>query len=218
MLKIKKRDHLETLVSSINKMFFIAKTKGIINNKELYLINLIYKLISAESFEFLKDSERMVLITLYYKIINKYSFLCKSELTRSYYFESISTNEVYTPDDCYAYPIYNKIFYWQEASYITTDDILIPIVDDTGYFNDKLSDTFANFELGKDIEYNNIGRVCFAIMEAEETSTYEIKDALGNNVTHTFDLTFIEQINTTLVVSQNIYSHGNMTFKIKKLT
>ena len=43
-----------------------------------------------------------------------------------------------------------------------------------------------------------------------------IKYILNNNITHTFTIIIIPQLNATLFISDNNYSHGTMNFKIIK--
>ena len=216
MLDINEKNHVSVVIGSLDKIYKDAKIYGKLYPKDIYLLEAVYKLLSGCDTALL-NTQRRILLSLYNKILYQSKNICPVILEQ-YKVEPKPKFIQAETQDCNNYPVYNKIFYWQEDSYLTTESILIPIVDDTGFFSNKLFDTFPVFETGKDIEYNNIGRVCFAVMEATDSATYEIKDALNNIVTHTFDSVFIDQINTTLFVSQNIYSHGNMTFKIKKLT
>jgi len=82
-MKINKLDHLETLIGSLNKLLANARNKGIINNKELSLLHLIYKLVNNKCFNDLDEIKSRKLITLYSKLLRKYSFLCKPEIQLS---------------------------------------------------------------------------------------------------------------------------------------
>lgn len=82
-MEINSINHFETLIGSLNKLFLDAKNKGIIRNKELSLLNLIYKLLNSECLLDINFKKRRALIDLYYKILNKYSFLCKSNIILS---------------------------------------------------------------------------------------------------------------------------------------
>jgi hypothetical protein len=80
---IQKIDHLETMIGSLNKLLLDAKNKGVINNKELSLLNLVYNLLKHNCYYDLNNKNRKKLESLYYKILNKYSFLCKTNITLS---------------------------------------------------------------------------------------------------------------------------------------
>lgn len=210
-----KEEHLENLVGSLNKMFLNAKNKGIIKNKELYLLNMIFKLVDLNCL--IGDSEinKRKLNSLYYKILNKYSFLCKSDLDRSYYFKSKDINKTFEVDEnCEVAPKEDKIYYWQ--SEVIKDEISkIKLLINPTFLSTKQFDTYENFEIGKTISYNNIGRICF-LDSNSNTLNYEIKDSLGNITTTQYD---IEQLpnNQVLIVSKNIMSFGDIDIKIKKL-
>lgn len=215
MKMIRSIDHLETLIGSIEKMFLNAQNKGIIKNKELSLLNLIFKLIKNKCFNDMNNKDEFALYSLYYKILNKYSFLCKSELIRNYNYKS-NTNTTYLPDDCYVAPTENVIYYWQEENLLTEIDNIEDTIIVDGFFENKLNDTYLNFEIGKLISYNNIGRICFAAMNSDILN-YEIRDALNNIVTSAFDIVLVPTYHLTLIVSKNVYSHGDINLKIKKL-
>lgn len=218
MLEISEKSHTSILISSLFKIYNKAKLGKPLKSKKLYLLDIIYNFLQG-NYIVLNKSQKKILLELYRNIyFNNTEEICPAPLIKKYQFtkqNKFIQSELY---DCDSYTKYDKIFYWQEESYLTTKEILEPLVDNTGYFNDKSFDTFLNFSSGKNIEYNNIGRICFAIMESNVNSIYEIYDSLNNIVNHTFDFVFIDQINTTLIVSKNIYSHGNMTIKIKKIT
>jgi len=215
-MKIKPYDHLETLIGSIHKLFLNARNKGIVKNKELSLLNLIYKLVDTNCYENNSTTnQEQKLLSLYYKILNKYSFLCKANLTRNYYFEN-NTNNTFIPECEYIAPIINEIFYWQEGDFNSSNPFIIDAVSGTGYLNDKQSDTYENFSIGKNINYNKIGRICFLLTEAE-TNNIEIRDVLDNVINTAFDITNITDMNSKLLVSKNVMSMGEINFKIKKL-
>lgn len=88
---IQKIDHLETMIGSLNKLLLDAKNKGVINNKELSLLNLVYKLLKHNCYYDLNNKDRKKLESLYYKILNKYSFLCKTNITPSCNTQVITT-------------------------------------------------------------------------------------------------------------------------------
>ena len=216
MQTINEKTHLAIVIGSLDKIYNNARKNGQLEPEDLYYLEAIYKLLSSCSTS-MTNTQRNILISAYNNIIYKSKNICPVILQRYI----VEPKHIFTQaesDDCGVYPKFDKIYYWQEEDFLTIIGDLIPLIDDTGFFNDKLSDTFEIFEQGKTIPYSNIGRICFGIMESESTSTFEIRDSLDNIVTHTFDIIFIDVINTTLIVSQNIYSHGDMTLKIKKIT
>lgn len=197
-------------------MFLNAKNKGIIKNKELYLLNMIFKLVDLNCL--IGDSEinKKKLNSLYYKILNKYSFLCKSDLDRTYYFKSKNINKTFEVDQsCEIITKEYKIYYWQ--SEVIKDEISqIKLLINPTFLSTKQFDTYQNFELGKTITYSDIGRICF-LDSNSNTVNYEIKDILGNLITDQFDIENLPN-NQTLIVSKNIMSFGDIKLKIKKIT
>ena len=217
MLEISEKSHTSILITSLNKIYNKVKIGKPLKSNKLYLLNIIYKLL-FDNIISLNDNQKKYLINLYR---NLYFYnddqICKGPLIKKYQLKNKSKFIQAQVEDCNNYSKYNKIFYWQELDYQTDEDIIQNLINQTGYFNLKPYDTFLNFENGKNINYNNIGRICFGIMESNVLDEYNIFDSLNNNVTHTFNILFIDEINTLLFVSQNIYSHGDMTFKIKKI-
>jgi hypothetical protein len=216
MIEINEKNHASVVISSLEKIYNNGKITGKLEATDLYILNLIYRLLSGCCLE-LTDYQKKYLMNAYRNIYFHSTGICP-----------INAIEIYKPTyrtpffqadaiDCNDYPVADKIYYWQEESYLTEIDDILPLVDDQDYFLDKLFDTKEVFAVGKEIDYENIGRVCFAITEATSTDDYEIYDAMNNNVTSTFDNAFVDAINTMIFVSQNIYSHGLMKFKIKKI-
>lgn len=80
-------NHPYTIIASINKIYNNAKVYGFLKPKELYLLNIIYKL--------LNDCEncyntKTKLISLYFKILNSSKLLCKKENTKDYIFNNFN--------------------------------------------------------------------------------------------------------------------------------
>ena len=107
-----------------------------------------------------------------------------------------------------------SILYWQEV-YTLDNTAITNLVDDTNYLTNIPSDTYEAFEIGVNIDYTKIGKIIFLALESN-TMNYIVKDALDNDVTHTFEITLVPQLNATLFISDNTYSHGTMKFKIIK--
>ena len=112
-------------------------------------------------------------------------------------------------------PIITKIYYWQEQSYITTIDDIIPLVGDVGYFANKLYDTYSNFEnIGKTINYEFLGRLCFYATESDGKQ-FIITDILNNDVTNIFNIIYLSDLNATLFVTKDFYTPSDIFFKFK---
>ena len=215
MIQIDEKNHASVIIGSLNKIYNKAKLSGKLEAVDLYILNMIYDILNNCFLELTKIQKEQ-LITIYrsvyfhsINICNINSIETYKSIYKSPFFQAEST-------DCNDYPIADKIYYWQENNTNTTIENIILLIDDQGYFLNKPFDTKEAFYIGKNIDYVNIGKICFAITEAVETDTYKIYDSLNNDVTHTFTRVFIDSINTILFVSQNTYSHGIMFFKFKK--
>jgi hypothetical protein len=119
-------------------------------------------------------------------------------------------------DDCNTTPIQpkvTKIYYWQEQSYLTTINDIILLLTTTNYFTNKLFDTYSNFEnVGKTINYSNLGRICFYALESDDYK-FVITDILNNDVTDIFDIVYLTEFNSTLFVSKDFYTPSDIFFK-----
>lgn len=215
MLEISEKSHTSILIGSLDKIYRKGLLGKPIVSKELYLLDIIFNLLDGCCVTLTNDQRRQ-LLDLYRRLYIKSEQICPGPLIKKYQMTVVPKFIQAESTDCDTYPQVDKIFYWQEESIATLIGDITPLVDDTDYLNDKLSDTFANFETGKEITYTKIGRICFLVMESD-TLNYEIKDVYNNIVTDAFDIVLIPAINSTLIVSKNFFSHGDINFKIKKL-
>lgn len=191
-----------------------AKNKAVIRNKELCLLDLISFLINYSGINNISDKQKSKLTKLYYQILNKYSkILCKNLPCKNFETASTLLQEFYE-QECIVYPPINKIYWWQEPTYDNDEDVT---VCEPGFFTTKLHDTETNFITGVDCSFTELGRILFAILDSEETDTYEIYDAFGNQVTHTFQQLYSECLHSRIFISNNIYAPCIMNFKIKKI-
>lgn len=214
MTEINDKNHISILLSSLNKSYKQAKLKGKLNSIELYIFNIIFKLLNNQ-YLVLTTEERKCLISLYEKMYINSKNICNNlpiYKTRyvTKFFQAEST-------DCNNYPKFEKIYYWQEEDIDNRIADVAIVVDDVNYLTNKLNDTEPNFIIGKDIQYNYIGVICFLITDTLTTDVYKIYDILNNDVTNGFDVQYINTMNSTLYVSKNIYSHNLMNLKIKKI-
>ena len=67
MTEINDKNHISILLSSLNKSYKQAKLKGKLNSIELYIFNIIFKLLNDE-YLVLTTEERKCLISLYEKM------------------------------------------------------------------------------------------------------------------------------------------------------
>lgn len=212
MIDLTIRQHLGVLIGSINKLYNKAKIEGVLNAKDIYYLNTLYRII--DNIE-LTPNEYKNLITLYTKFSFCSDNICPIDICKTYSTAPSNNFEVADPTDCNDFPMRNEILYWQE-DYTLDNDTIRLILNSLNYLNDKPSDTYSNFEIGKDIDYTKIGKLIFLALESNNTN-YKVLDAYNNDVTHTFNIQVVNSLNATLFISDNIYSYGNINFKIQKL-
>lgn len=211
MINITIKNHLGVLIGSIDKIYKRAQMVGKLESKEVYYLNIIYKLLNNSE---LTNSQNNQLITFYNKLSFYSDSICPPKVIKKYQTTPKPKFEQAEITDCNTYSKNELIFYWQEI-YTLNNSQITNLVDDTNYLVDKPSDTYENFEIGKNIDYTKVGKIVFLALESD-TVNYIIKDVLNNDVTHTFNISLIPQLNATLFISDNNYSHGTMNFKIIK--
>ena len=106
------------------------------------------------------------------------------------------------------------VYYWQVDNINDTITQVLPLVNPT-FLATKPKKVLSDFEDGVSVTYTEIGRICFAIYENDDTN-YIIKDILGNNVTSGFDSAYISADKIKLFVSKNFYTFSTINFKIEK--
>jgi hypothetical protein len=212
MIDITIKNHLGVLISSIDKIYKKAQMVGKLESKEIYYLNIIYKLLNNLE---LTNSQNNELITFYNKLSYYSKNICPPKVIKKYQTTITPKFQQLESNDCNTYPKNKNILYWQE-NYILNNSQITTLIDDTNYLIDKPSDTYENFEIGKNIEYSKIGKIIFLALESN-TTNYQIKDNLNNDVTHTFNIQLVPVLNATLFISDNIYSYGTQNFKIIKL-
>lgn len=213
MTELNEKEYISTIICSLNKIYKDAQILGKLKPIDIYYLHIVYKLLNS-NLE-LTSEQTNKLLKFYTNISYQSDNICQSKIIKKY---QTSIKPKFTQaesTDCNTYPAKKEIVYWQEDYSLSNNDIET-LLDDTGYLTDKLSDTYPNFEIGKDIVYNNVGKIIFLALESN-TTNYKIIDSIGNDVTHTFTISLVPVLNATLFISDNIYSHGTMNFKIKKL-
>lgn len=214
MFEINELNHVPVVISSLDKIYNKAKVNGKLNSINLYVFNIIFKLLNLESLT-LTDTQIQKLKTFYSNIYFNSQDICKTKGFSPYtlpvknkFFQAETT-------DCNTYPKFENIYYWQEEDLNTTYSNILAIANETNYLNNKKYYSYSEFNNGKLLEYNNIGRICFMAVSSNNV-TLNIIDILGNNVNDAFDVHYYEDVNSTLFVSKNIFSYGPINFKITK--
>lgn len=210
---VDKLNNLSVLVGSINKVINNAATKGVIRVKELYLINLVYKLIVHQSAQGEITPCIMKLNSLYYQILNKYSYLCKAKLKKLYELSSDlnPTFDAYIPDPI---DLNLNIYYWQENSTQLTIEEIKDLANPV-YYKTKQKDSVTNFKTGITLSFPWVGRIAFVDPNGGGVD-YDIRDAMGNEISNLFTITSMNDSAYTLFVSNRLYIPTNIFIKIKK--
>lgn len=215
MQQINEKSHYSTIISSLNKEYKKTKIGKTITPNDIYLLNVVYNFLYNTDLD-LSDIELEKLLKIYNTILHTSNIICNNNYQEIY---QMSKKDIFIQaekDDCNTVPVQptvTKIYYWQEESYITTINDIMLLVDNEGYFTDKLSDTYSNFKnIGKTINYENVGRICFY---ATESNNYKfvITDILNNDVTDIFDIVYLPDLNDTLFVSKDFYTPSDIFFK-----
>ena len=211
MINITIKNHLGVLIGSIDKIYKRAQMVGKLESKEIYYLNIIYKLLNNLE---LTNSQNNQLITFYNKLSFYSDNICPPKIIKKYQTTPKPKFEQAEVTDCNTVISNKSILYWQEVYTLTINEIE-ELIDDTNYLINIPSNTYEAFEIGVNIDYTKIGRILFLALESD-TINYTIKDELNNDVSNIFQITLIPQLNATLFISDNIYSHGTMNFKIIK--
>lgn len=215
MLNIYEKNHIATVINSLDKIYRQSKINGELNPLDIYYIDIIYKLLYHCNID-ISNEQRNQLINIYNNLSFKSDYICANTNIKPFHLNTKDTFTQADSTDCKDIPLNgSKIFYWQEESPATSFTDILPLLSEE-YLEDKLSDTYENFEQGKTISYSNIGRICFVDNNSESTN-YEIEDELGNNIYGFFTIINVEDLKYTLFVSKNYYSYGDVFIKIKKI-
>jgi hypothetical protein len=112
--------------------------------------------------------------------------------------------------------IEDTVFYWQYED-IATDISAANLIDQDFLDLQTTAVLVPNFVEGITIPYTQIGRIAFAIQEVDK-NVYQITDSFGNDLTSTiFDTYYNVTLKTQVYISKEIYTFGNVYFKIKMI-
>ena len=215
MQQINEKSHYATVISSLNKEYKKTKIGKTISPNDIYLLDIIYDFLYGTNLQ-ISDIEIKKLLKRYNIILHSSRIICNNNYQEVYQMTKKDKFIQAKKTDCNNVPLHpkvSKIYYWQEQNYLTTiDDILLQIPN-VGYFTNKLFDTYSNFEnIGKTINYNYLGRLCFYATESNNQN-FIITDILNNDVTDIFDIIYISDSNDTLLVTKDFYTPSDIFFK-----
>jgi len=219
MQQINEKSHNATIISSLNKEYKKTKIGKTIIPNDIYLLDIVYDFLYGTHLV-LSDIEIKQLLKIYNTILHSSKVICNNNYQEIYqmtkkdkFIQSQKTDANNIPIQ----PKVNKIYYWQEQSYLTTISDIIPLLTTTNYFTNKLFDSYINFEnIGKTINYPYLGRICFYATESDNKN-FIITDILNNNVTDIFDTNYSSTLNNTLFISKDFYTPSDIFFKFKKI-
>ena len=214
MLTVNDKNHTSLVIGSIERIYNRSKIYGKLKIKNLYFIDIIANLLNGGCVT-LTSEQINGLLSIYYATTFQSNEICRPTICKTYQSTARPAFIQAEAEDCNDFPKFPKIYYWQETTTTANLANIQPLVDDQGYVEGKSSDTYESFNTGRTIAYSNIGRICFLATESTTTS-YTMYDIMGNSVADAFDIVLIPLIKSTLFVSKNIYSHGDIYFKIKK--
>jgi hypothetical protein len=209
--------HITMAYSSLDKAYNKAKLTGKLMVDDIYVLEAINKI--TLGFEIGIEYEQLqALRALYNTIMSTSEYVCVA--VDKYDITYASADPTFTQaeqHDCNSYTVYDDIYYWQEEDYTITNSDMVEASKLTGFTTGKSKDTRSKFVTGKSIDYTFIGRLGFFIINALSTDVFKIYDENNADVTTGFTITYITENKSMLITSNNIYSYGAITFKIKKI-
>lgn len=218
MQQINEKSHYSTLISSLNKEYKKTKIGKTLTPNDIYLLDVVYNLLQGCCLE-LNDDEIKKLFNIYNNILFTSKIVCNKSYEEVYQMSKKDKFIQAEKTDCNDVPTQlkvTKIYYWQEPLGVTNTTILLNIATGT-YLSTKSSVLESVFIEGKDINYTNIGLICFALDNTLISDNYLIYDDNDANVTDGFESFYNNDLQIRIFISYNIYSHGIMNFKIKKI-
>jgi len=210
MIRNNDKDHFISIIGSLDKSYKKGTLQGVLNTSNIYLLNIIYNILTNFT-DSLTATQIDSLSLLYNNIYYSSPDICKTYNINSLLLNSKQTFTQNSLVHANSLPAYKFIEYWQEDSITNEIADIIPVIA----LRTKQQDTYENFNNGKIITYNNIGRICF-LLNDETSTNYSIIGELNSDVTSLFDIQYISNINSVLIVSKNIYSYGDIYIKIIK--
>ena len=108
----------------------------------------------------------------------------------------------------------SQFFWWQYNDFVS--DISLAMGIDEAFLASQNRIDLTTFLSGNEFEYENIGRIAFALKGISEND-YLIEDTMGQNITDiVFDRYYNEDLETEIFISKEFYSVGTIYFKLKR--
>lgn len=200
---------------SLNKSLVNASIFGKLNNSDVYILNLIYKLLTKCE-DSLTESQINNLIILYHDIYYKSNTICKTypkiNIKNKSTISQFQNSSTFTNTSQTIY----YINYWKETDFNLSFEDLKILVENSVYPESKFKNTFENFNNGLNLNLNTIGKICIYIPNTELSEIYKIFDILNNDITDMFDSYFDYNNQYKIYMSKNIYASSSIFLKIKK--
>lgn len=216
MLEINELNNTSVLISSLDKIYNLGRLNGKLKSIDLYILNIIFKLLNGCCLE-LTHVQRKNLMELYRHFYFNTEYICHINNIQGYIKPTMSYFTQAETSDCDEINSFPKIYYLQDDRLFDIFNTIQHEILTPHYFTNIPFDTYSNFEIGKTITYDKIGKICFVLTSVSDAN-YKIIDILNNDVTNAFDKIFLNSHNYTLLVSKNNYSYGDINFKIQKIT
>lgn len=210
-------NHQYTIIASLEKIYNYAKINGVLKPKELYLLNIIYKLLNNCDNCY---NDQIKLISLYHKILNNSKLLCKSNNVKDYYFSNfngfyidvnnntppiitdptpVDPDPVIPPKTCgNAF----NVIYPLKVYFFTLEDIARP-----GCFIDQYGGYIKNIKIKQlptegILTYNDINVTVNDIIDLDNISNFKYTSL--NNDTDTFSYIIAGSSNPTIFNEQDV--------------
>lgn len=215
MQTINEKAHYSTLISSLNKQYELVRLGGNYTPSDIYLLDVIYNLLNGcclilDVFDIKK------LLDLYNTILHKSNSICNNNYQDKYQTSKRNRTIQAEKEDCNNIGEIDNLYYWQETNIANTQQNILSEITSLSYFSGKNKSSLTALNAGITIPYTSVGRISFFIVNSESIN-YEVRDIDGLLITNAFDIVLSTTIKGALITTKNIYSYGNIFFKIKKL-
>lgn len=107
------------------------------------------------------------------------------------------------------------VYYWNQGNYSLDIQELSESLS-MSYLDSKPKESLSVFQDGFVVPVTSISKIAFVVRRSANDS-FQILDALGNNVTETFDTFYNPTLQAAIFISKNVYAPSNIFFKFKKL-
>jgi len=218
MLYINDKTHISVIIKSLNNIYNQSKIYGKLNVEDINYLNIIYKLLNTCYLDLSVD-EINTLSNLYENIQFHSKYICPVLK----YPRHIQTKPTFTQaetNDCNTNPIIDKIFYWEDRTFIDLDYNLqiVEQAKNTTFLFAKTFQTYNFFNTGYNwpLEIGDARVMCLNIYEIQTGSEYKLYNELEEDITSLFYYHYIEETNSILYIGK-INLNALEYIKIKKI-